>query len=112
MNGQQIKYHPSYCFTGEEISQMTDKQQNWLQKERAEYQHCQGLPPKQSNWDQIQELRAEIASLRSIQGDQIVPQTINDDTSQAQISQVTTSTAGGSIIGGQSQQGPIIRYDV
>lgn len=108
-NQQQIKYHPSYLFTREELKQMTQGQRDRLNRERAEYRQQQGLPPRQqrqSNRQQIQALMSEVATLRSNQEQQSAinpPEDISTG-QNTQISQVTMGTAGGGIIGGRNQQ--------
>ena len=108
-NRQQIQYHPSYLFSREELSQMTQGQRERLNRERAEYRERQGLPPRRNRQTQeqrIQALISEVATLRSNQEERSIsnpPGNIETD-NQTRISQVTTGTAGDSIIGGRNQQ--------
>ena len=56
MNNKQIKYHPSYRFTWEEMNQMTQGQKDRLSRERAEYRRRQGLEPKRNVRDSVVEV--------------------------------------------------------
>ena len=103
-NGQHIKYHPSYRFTPSEMQAMTQGQRDRLRNERAAYRQRQGLPPRQSQSQQIAELRSQIASMRG-ENETIteVPHQINGD-GRSQVSQVSIGTNANSIMGGRNRQ--------
>lgn len=100
-NGKKIKYHASYRFPDEQMRQFTDAQRDRLRRERDEYK-----ARKNPARAEIAELRSAITTMSQIIQQGSVPSQVNDDTaaSTAEISQITTGTAGQSIIGGRNQQ--------
>ena len=105
-NRQHIQYHPSYLFTREELQQMTQGQRDRLKRERAEYRERQGISSRQQRTtqrQQIQALMSEVATLRSVQEQMSIPGDINVNR-RTDVSQVTTGSSGGGIIGGRNQQ--------
>ena len=102
MNNKQIKYHPSYRFTWDEMNQMTQGQRDRLTRERAEYRRSQGREPRRNTTQSIAEMSRQIAALRSlvqdsIQGDgsSIPGQVSTTGTQQSRISRVTIGSAFG-----------------
>src|SRR6056300_1481681 len=98
-NGQQIKYHPSYSFTPEEMRNMTNGQ---------EYRERNNLPQRMTNQQrdsQIQEIHSLILTLRSQREGSTpeVPEQIEADQSQSRISQVSIGSSG-SAMGGRNWQ--------
>src|SRR6056300_696374 len=107
-NGQQIKYHPSYSFTPEEMRNMTNGQRDHLRRERHEYHKKNNLPQRMTNQQrdsQIQEIHSLISTLRSQREGSTpeVPEQIDADQSQSKISQVSIGSSG-SAMGGRNRQ--------
>lgn len=110
MNNKQIKYHPSYRFTWEEMNQMSQGQKDRLTRERAEYRRSQGREPRRNVRESVAEVSRQIAELRSqfalstgsVQGDgnSIPGQVSTGGTQRTQVSQVTI----GSAFGGRNEQ--------
>lgn len=106
-NGKKIKYHASYRFTDDQMRQFTDEQRDRLRREREEYK-----ARKNPARAEIAELRSAINTMSSNMSQIIqqqggsVPEEVdgNPAASTADISQITTGTAGRSIIGGRNQQ--------
>ena len=102
MNKKQIKYHPSYRFTWEELNQMTQGQRDRLTRERAEYRRSQGREPKRNTAQSIAEMSRQISALQSLVqgsvqsgGGSVPGQVSADGTQQSQISRVTIGSAFG-----------------
>ena len=85
---------------------MTQGQRDRLKRERAEYRERQGISSRQQRTtqrQQIQALMSEVATLRSVQEQMSIPGDINVNR-RTDVSQVTTGSSGGGIIGGRNQQ--------
>ena len=111
-NRNKIMYHPSYKFTPHEMERMYPSQRERLQTERARWRESRGLQPRGRNHERgndavtLSEIRSQIATLSSRIGMNEapdVPDHVGDQTSQSQISQISSQT-GGSIMGGRSSR--------
>ena len=98
-NGKRLEYHAAFRFPPHVYEQFKPEHKELLRKERREYaQRNSNNPNKRSSDRTMQELQRKVDDLESL-----LPSRISIENG-SRISQVTTGSAGGTIMGGRNDQ--------